>query len=112
MTLEIVSFPGGPVATNAYLVADADTGDALVIDAPQGVADAIAAEAARRGWTIRQVVITHTHWDHVADAGLSSGSSATRQSVVRISEATEAAFCRAVRVTLVGSSTPSSTMSP
>lgn len=68
MTLEIVAFPGGPVATNAFLVADADTGDALVIDAPQGVADAIAAEAARRGWTIRQVVITHTHWDHVADA--------------------------------------------
>lgn len=68
MTLEIVAFPGGPVATNAYLVADTDTGDALVIDAPQGVAAEIAAEAARRGWTIRQVVVTHTHWDHVADA--------------------------------------------
>jgi len=33
MTLEIVAFPGGPVATNAYLVADTDTRDALVIDA-------------------------------------------------------------------------------
>jgi glyoxylase-like metal-dependent hydrolase (beta-lactamase superfamily II) len=31
------------------------------------VAD-IVAEAARRGWTIGQIVITHTHWDHVADA--------------------------------------------
>ena len=42
----------------------------------------------------------------------STGRSATMQSVVRMSEATEAAFCRAVRVTLVGSSTPISTMSP
>jgi hypothetical protein len=46
-------------------------------------------------------------------AGASSfGSSATMQSVVSIRPATEAAFCRAERVTLVGSSTPISTMSP
>lgn len=45
-------------------------------------------------------------------AGLSSTSSATMQSVVSIRPATEAAFCRAERVTLVGSSTPISTMSP
>lgn len=47
-----------------------------------------------------------------AMAGLSSGMSATMQSVVRIRPATEAAFCRAVRVTLVGSRTPISTRSP
>ncbi len=68
MPLEIVTFPGGPVQTNAYLVADSATGDALVIDAPYGTTAAIVAEAAKRGWTIGQIVITHTHWDHVADA--------------------------------------------
>jgi glyoxylase-like metal-dependent hydrolase (beta-lactamase superfamily II) len=68
MALEIVSFVGGPVQTNAYLVADAESGDALVIDAPYETAAAIVAEAANRGWTIGQIVITHTHWDHVADA--------------------------------------------
>jgi glyoxylase-like metal-dependent hydrolase (beta-lactamase superfamily II) len=68
MPLEIVTFAGGPVDTNAYLVADTGTGDALVIDAPYATAQAIVAEAGRRGWTIRQIVITHTHWDHVADA--------------------------------------------
>ncbi len=46
-------------------------------------------------------------------AGASSfGASATMASVVSSSEATEAAFCRAVRVTLVGSRMPSSSMSP
>src|SRR5688500_5187785 len=68
MPLEIVTFPGGPVQTNAYLVADTDTGDALVIDAPFGTTAEIVAAAADRGWSIRQIVITHTHWDHVADA--------------------------------------------
>src|SRR5690606_12425528 len=40
------------------------------------------------------------------------GSSATMASVVIIRPAMEAAFCSAVRVTLVGSRMPNSTMSP
>jgi hydroxyacylglutathione hydrolase len=68
MPLEIVNFAGGPIDTNAYLVADSETGEALVIDAPHETTEAIVAEAKKRGWTIRQIVITHTHWDHVADA--------------------------------------------
>ena len=68
MSLEIVTIVGGPIQTNAYLVADAETGDALVIDAPYETASQIVEEAARRGWTIGQIVITHTHWDHILDA--------------------------------------------
>jgi hydroxyacylglutathione hydrolase len=68
MSLEIVTIVGGPIQTNAYLVADTATGEALVIDAPHETASQIVAEAARRGWNIRQIVITHTHWDHVLDA--------------------------------------------
>ncbi len=68
MPLEIVTIPGGPIETNAYLAADPATGEALVIDAPHDTTAAIMAEAAARGWTIGQIVITHTHWDHVADA--------------------------------------------
>ena len=46
-------------------------------------------------------------------AGASSfGASATMHSVVSIRPATEAAFCSAVRVTLVGSRMPISIMSP
>jgi glyoxylase-like metal-dependent hydrolase (beta-lactamase superfamily II) len=68
MPLEIETFVGGPAQTNAYLVADPETGEALVIDAPYGTTAEIVAAAARRGWTIGRIVITHTHWDHVADA--------------------------------------------
>lgn len=68
MSLEIVTFPAGPIETNAYLVADSETGDALIIDAPADVTADIVAEAEKRGWRIGQIVITHTHWDHVADA--------------------------------------------
>ena len=68
MPLEILTFVGGPVETNAYLVADTEKNEALVIDAPHETTAAIVAEAAARGWTIGRIVITHTHWDHVADA--------------------------------------------
>jgi len=68
MPLEIVTLVGGPIETNAYLVADSETGDALVIDAPHDTTPQIVDEAAKRGWTIGKIVITHTHWDHVADA--------------------------------------------
>jgi len=68
MSLEIVTIVGGPIQTNAYLVADTETGDALVIDAPHETASQIVEEATRRGWTIGQIIITHTHWDHILDA--------------------------------------------
>ena len=44
-------------------------------------------------------------------AGASSSSSATTHSVVNNNEATEAAFCKAVRTTLAGSITPAATSS-
>lgn len=68
MTLRIETFPGGPFETNVYLVADLDTGEALAIDAAQETAQAVTAAAAERGWTVREIVITHSHWDHIADA--------------------------------------------
>ena len=46
-----------------------------------------------------------------AGAGFFSGISAIMASVVSISEAIDAAFCSAVRVTLVGSMTPAATRS-
>src|ERR1044071_3228846 len=60
-------FVAGPVDTNAYLVGEETTGEALVIDAPHECTAAVTARAAERGWTIRQIVNTHGHWDHIAD---------------------------------------------
>lgn len=74
MALQIETFVGGPLATNAYLVADDETRQALVVDAPADVADRIGAAAAERGWTIGQVVLTHAHWDHIVDAAALRGA--------------------------------------
>jgi glyoxylase-like metal-dependent hydrolase (beta-lactamase superfamily II) len=67
MALDVRTFPGGPLATNAYLVI-AENGAALVIDAPQDVTQPIMAAAKEAGATIEQIVITHPHWDHIGDA--------------------------------------------
>ena len=62
--LAIVPLILGPVATNAYLIADPDTGAAAVID-PAWEGHLIAAEARQHGWRIGQIWITHAHFDHV-----------------------------------------------
>lgn len=65
--LEILTYPAGPVETNAYLVIDPETNDALLIDAPKDVTNAILATIEVRGLNITQIVITHGHWDHIGD---------------------------------------------
>jgi len=67
MALTITQFPAGPIETNAYLVVDDATGDAIVIDAPSESVDLIAGGIALTGATVRSLVITHGHWDHIAD---------------------------------------------
>ena len=66
--LEIVTLTLGPLATNTYLTADSDTGEAAVID-PAWDGQLIAAEAKRRHWKISQIWITHAHFDHIGGAG-------------------------------------------
>ncbi len=67
MTLSIARFTGGDLETNAYLVADEVTKDALVIDAPPETTDAITQAVADGGYTVGAIVITHGHWDHIVD---------------------------------------------
>ncbi|HEV2529518.1 MAG TPA: MBL fold metallo-hydrolase [Thermomicrobiales bacterium] len=68
MTLTIVPFPAGPIETNAYLVSDDGTRDALIIDAPPDVTEVVTAAAQRAGLNLTRIVITHGHWDHIGDA--------------------------------------------
>jgi hydroxyacylglutathione hydrolase len=62
--LEIVTFILGPVETNAYLLADSTTKEAVVID-PAWDGEMIANEARKRGWKISSLWITHAHFDHL-----------------------------------------------
>ena len=65
--LEIVSFTLGPAQTNAYLVADSDTKEAVVID-PAWDGHIILAESQKRGWRIGHLWYTHAHFDHIGGA--------------------------------------------
>lgn len=62
--MEVLTVSGGPVATNAYLVAD-DHGSALLID-PGFELDELAAAVERRAWRVEAIALTHGHFDHVA----------------------------------------------
>lgn len=64
MTIEIKMLTLGIVATNCYIVADTETQEALVID-PVDEAVLIAKTAADAGWTIKLILATHGHFDHV-----------------------------------------------
>lgn len=71
--LEIVSLTLGPAVTNAYLVADSQTGEALVID-PAWDGHLIVQAARERGWRIGNIWLTHAHFDHLGGAAAVSDS--------------------------------------
>jgi hydroxyacylglutathione hydrolase len=62
--LAIVTLTLGPVETNAYLIADPDSGEAAVID-PAWDGEAILQAARQRGWRIGNIWLTHAHFDHL-----------------------------------------------
>lgn len=65
MSLAIRRFVGGPLQTNAYLVSNASTGDAVLIDAPPDVCNDVTAAVDAIGAEVDRIILTHGHWDHV-----------------------------------------------
>ena len=58
----------GPLANNVYVVYSPDTKEALLIDPALESADAVDAVLKKHGLTLKTVVATHRHFDHVAEA--------------------------------------------
>ncbi len=68
--MRILSRVVGPFQENSYLVADDETGDAVLID-PGDQPDDIIAMVESSGATLRAIWLTHAHLDHIgAIAGL------------------------------------------
>jgi hydroxyacylglutathione hydrolase len=65
--LELLTLILGPVSTNCYIIADSDSGEAVVID-PAWDGQIIFEEAQKRGWKIGQLWYTHAHFDHFGGA--------------------------------------------
>lgn len=73
----LFKFPFGPLETNAILIGCAETKTAAAIDPSPGSAGAIVAKASELGLKIEKILLTHSHWDHFADAhGLKSQTGA------------------------------------
>jgi hydroxyacylglutathione hydrolase len=64
MTIEIRMLTLGVVSTNAYLVGDTETLEAVLID-PVDDAPLLYQTAQEAGWTIKLILATHAHFDHV-----------------------------------------------
>lgn len=57
----------GPVATNVHLLADERTREAIAIDTAIPSLQWISDELLAREWTLKLIVSTHGHWDHIGD---------------------------------------------
>lgn len=64
--MEILSNTGGIASTNCYLVADEQSGQAVLFDAPNDTVEPLLSEAKRRGWDVIGLWLTHGHFDHIA----------------------------------------------
>lgn len=66
--LKIFPLESGPAATYGYLLTDKINNTAVVIDVPYEAAAVFQDWAAREQVAIRAILLTHSHWDHTADA--------------------------------------------
>ena len=57
----------GPLSTNVHVLADERSREAIAIDTATPCLAWIADELAARDWTLKFIVSTHGHWDHVGD---------------------------------------------
>jgi hydroxyacylglutathione hydrolase len=57
----------GPVSTNVHVLADPSSREAIAIDVATPSFAWIAAALEERDWTLRLIVSTHGHWDHIGD---------------------------------------------
>ena len=57
----------GPVATNVHVLADPRSREAIAIDAATPSLAWITGGLAERGWTLKLIISTHGHWDHIGD---------------------------------------------
>ncbi|MEO8227001.1 MAG: MBL fold metallo-hydrolase [Gemmatimonadota bacterium] len=61
---EVVALPNGQFVENCYLLADPASREAVIIDPGEEPAMFLA-ELDTRGWTLRDIWLTHAHIDHV-----------------------------------------------
>ena len=65
--MQLYKFACGPLETNSFLFACSKTKKAAVIDPSMGSASLVLRKAKAHELTIEKILLTHSHWDHIAD---------------------------------------------
>ena len=63
------TFPVGPLRCNCTILGDEVTHEAIVVDPGDNIPE-ILSRLQKHGLTLRQIVVTHAHIDHVGGAAL------------------------------------------
>lgn len=66
--MHIKTITAGPIETNAFVVGDEASHEAMIVDAPPDSADRVLDAVRDDGFSVSLIVLTHAHFDHVIDA--------------------------------------------
>jgi glyoxylase-like metal-dependent hydrolase (beta-lactamase superfamily II) len=66
--VKIHVLPSGPIQTIGYLLTDSKVGEAVLVDAPEGIWLKIQPLLAKEGCVLKELWLTHGHWDHTQDS--------------------------------------------
>ncbi len=66
--MKIHVLPSGPIKTIGYLLTNASLGEAILIDAPGDILEKIIPLLAQEGCRLKELWLTHGHWDHTQDS--------------------------------------------
>src|SRR5579862_6808411 len=67
MSIKIHMLTLGVVRTHCYILGDTQTNEAVVID-PADSAETILGILREEGWQLKEILATHTHFDHILAA--------------------------------------------
>jgi len=65
--MELLHRVVGPVSTNVYVLGDEASREAIAIDTARPCVPWITGTLLARGWTLKLIVSSHGHWDHIGD---------------------------------------------
>jgi glyoxylase-like metal-dependent hydrolase (beta-lactamase superfamily II) len=63
--MKVSGYQVGYLSTNCYLISNETTKEALIVD-PGGAGDALAEEIRKQGLSLKGILLTHAHFDHIA----------------------------------------------
>jgi hydroxyacylglutathione hydrolase len=65
--MELLRTTVGPIATNVYVLGDEASREAIAIDTATPCVAWLTETLASREWTLKLIVSSHRHWDHIGD---------------------------------------------